>query len=514
MGSVQLGAVVAQTIAELGAVGAVTGAGSRNAPLSMAFHALDAAGRLPLHVVVDERSAAFRALGLAKASGQLAVVAATSGSAIANLHPAVLEARHAGIPMLLLTADRPMEMVGTGASQTADQVGMFGPSVLECIRLSSESGATASWSAAVQRAAHLALGTRTRKPGPVQVNLEFTPPLVGELTLPELTVAAVAPSRADDVLALTPGPRTVVLAGDAAPAVGAEARALAEAARVPLLAEPSSNARAGECAVAHYRHFLGGELGEAIERVLVFGHPTLSRPQTQLLSREDVEVVVVTDRSSWPDTGFHVDVVADHVSLPATDEAWLGRWQAADAEFPTHEGWDGRAVADLLLAQLGADDDLVLGASALIRDADLSPVAAQPPRVFASRGQAGIDGTIATAMGIAIATGRPTTVLLGDLTAQHDVGSLVRPASEPRGQLRIVIGDDAGGSLFHRLEQGRPEFADAFERVFGTPQGLDLAAVATAFGWRTTTASSREEFQRALASDAECIVARYPRGRH
>lgn len=511
MTSVELGAVVAQTLAQLGVAGVVTGVGSRNAPLSMAFHRLDADGTVPLHVVLDERSAAFRALGLAKATGKLAAVAVTSGSAVANLHPAVLEARHAGVPMLVLTADRPMELVGSGASQTADQVGIFGPSVLGTVRLSSNSGDGAAWSAAVQRAAHLALGTRTREPGPVHVNLEFTPPLVGQTPTPDVHVAHVSASRGDDIVELSGTNNTVVMVGEARPSVGAEARALAELAGVPLLAEPASNARAGNCAIRNYRRLLNQELAKDVERVIVFGHPTLSRPQLALLARGDVEVIVVTDRATWSDTGHRASIVADRVDLEPQDPAWLARWREADASVAPNAAWNGRAVADEVLAAAGPDDNLVFGASNLIRDADLSPISATPPTTWASRGQAGIDGTIATATGIALGSGRRTTVLLGDLTAQHDIGSLARPDAEPKANLRIVIGDDNGGSLFHKLEQGRPDYADAFERVFGTPQDVDLAAVAGAFGWMTTVATSRADLQAALASEAECIVARYPR---
>lgn len=509
MSSVELGAVVAQTLRAMGEAHFVVAPGSRNAPLTMALHALGS--ELDLHVAIDERAAAFRALGMAKATGRLAVVVVTSGSAVANLAPAALEARHAGIPLLLLTADRPSQDVGTGASQTTDQPGIYGQIVLGVTRLSSESGGVASWSAAVQRAAHLALGTRTREPGPVQVNVEFTPPLVGDIPTPELTIARVAPSVSGDLVELTGRARTVIVAADATPAVGAEARALAERARVPLFAEPSSNARAGECAIANYRRLLHQDLGERIERVVVFGHPTLSRPQLALLGREDVEVVVVASRATWGDVGSRASVVADAVTLEPQDEAWLGEWRDADQAEAREESWGGRAVADAVLASLDASQNLVLGASNIIRDADFAPIHDVPPTVYANRGQSGIDGTIATASGIALATDRPTTVLVGDLTAQHDLGSLVRPPQEPRAKLRVVVADDNGGGLFHKLEQGRPEFGHAFERVFGTPQHADLAGVAAALGWRAVVVEDRDALEKALESDAEFIVAKYPR---
>jgi 2-succinyl-5-enolpyruvyl-6-hydroxy-3-cyclohexene-1-carboxylate synthase len=176
-------------------------------------------------------------------------------------------------------------------------------------------------------------------------------------------------------------------------------------------------------------------------------------------------------------------------------------------------GLTQEAVAAAVLAALGPGDDLVLGASSIIRAADLAPIAERPPRVFANRGLAGIDGTVATATGIALATGRPTTVLLGDLTAQHDLGALVRPPSEPWPRLRVVVADDGGGSIFHGLEQGAPEYEASFERVFGTPQAVDLAAVASALGWRAVRVSGEAQLGAALSGDAEFIVVSLSRGR-
>ncbi|WP_158676405.1 2-succinyl-5-enolpyruvyl-6-hydroxy-3-cyclohexene-1-carboxylic-acid synthase [Tessaracoccus sp. OH4464_COT-324] len=508
MHSVELGSVIAHTLAQLPVVGVVSGAGSRNAPLSLAFHQL--AEELALHVAIDERSGAFRALGLAKASGKLAVISVTSGSAVANLAPAILEAKHAGVALLVITADRPMQDVGTGSSQTTNQVGIFGSSVIDVVRLSSESGTPAAWSAAVQRAAHLALGTRTREPGPVQLNVEFTPPLVGRASAPRLRVASVTPSLESEVVTLPDGPLTVVVAGDASWQQGQAARRFAEAAGVPLLAEPSSNARAGRCAIANYRSLLGGELGAQVQRVVVFGHPTLSRPQAALLSGE-AEVVVVSDRASWHDAGHRASLVADRVALSAQPPEWLSAWQQADAGFGAPSRWGGRQVADALWQHLTGSENLVLGASSIIRDADLTPVSPDPPRVYASRGQAGIDGTVATASGIALATGRPTTVLLGDLAAQHDIGSLARAPLEEFGPVRVVVADDNGGGLFHRLEQAAPEYSAAFERVFATPQQLDLVRIAAAFGWRAVGVGDVDQLRSALAGDAEFIVARYQR---
>lgn len=509
MSSVQLGATIVDTLHALGAH-FVLAPGSRNAPLSLRVDQLAREHGARLLVAIDERAAAFTALGLAKSTGRLAVVMVTSGSAVANLAPAVLEARHSGVPLVVVTADRPMELVGTGASQTADQLGIFGPSVLGVVRLSSQSGDVPAWSAAVQRAAHLALGTRTREPGPVQINAEFTPPLVGRQEGLLGRVATVAPARAAGQTKLAGLKKTVIVAGDMSPTAGLHAQKVAEAARVPLLAEPSSNARYGANAIAAYRTLMGEAFAHEIERVIVFGHPTLSRPQTELLSREGVELIVVSGRATWNDVGHRAAMIADDVTIEPQDPEWLECWRMADQQYPAP--WGGRQVATAVLESMTHHDALVLGASNIIRDADLAPIQDRRFPVYASRGQAGIDGTIATARGIALGTGRPTTVLLGDITAQHDLGSLVRPPLEPRAKLRVVVADDDGGALFHKLEQGAPEYAESFERAFATPQSANLAGVAEALGWRVAVANDLTQLKQALAGKPDFIVAKYPRG--
>ncbi len=506
MSSIELGSTILDALIGAGVTDLVLAPGSRSAALALAVERADREGRIRLHVRIDERVAAFTALGLGKASGRTAAVVTTSGTAVANLVPAAMEATTGGLPLLLITADRPAYAVGTGASQTGEQVGLFGTTVLGVVRLSSDSGTPDAWAAGVHRAVALAEGRRTRQPGAVQLNVEFEAPMVGELPPSRQRPLDVARSAGHEAVELD-ARRTVVLAGDAPPAVGAEARALAEVSGAPLLAEPTSNARSGGNAVAAYRHALL-ELADEIERVVVFGHPTLSRPVSALLASNHSEVVIVSDKATWIDPGHRAAVVADRVVLDPQDPAWLERWRSATWE-PPRGGFTQRHVADAVLASLGQGDDLMFGSSSIIRAADVSPIRDDAPRTYANRGLAGIDGTIATATGLALANGRPMTVLLGDLTAQHDLGALVRPPSEPWPQrLRVVVVDDQGGSIFRKLEQGAPEYAHAFDRVFLTPQGADLAAVATALGWRSVTVSDATALDAALASDAEFILAR------
>ncbi len=491
MSSPLLGVAIVEALLAAGVTEAVLSPGSRNAPLSLALHAAATAGLLRLHVRIDERSAAFTALGLAKASGHVVAVVSTSGTAVGNLVPAAMEARAAGVALLFLTADRPATAVGTGTNQTCDQLGMFGSAALDVLRLSSEAGTEVAWRAVIARAAALAAGIRTRRPGPVQVNVEFGEPLVDSEVReprPQQARPKVAASRRAEARVLTRPARTVVLAGDAPPEVGAEARATAEMAGVPLLAEPSSNARAGR-AIPRYREMLP-RLAPEIERVVMFGHPTLSRPVSALLARQDVELIVVAGHAEWVDPGHVAAEVVDGVILPPGDPAWLARWQAPALE-PSGE-LSGEAVAAAVVAAARPGENLVLGASNSIRYADIAPISQSPAVCWANRGLAGIDGTVATATGIALATGAPTTVLLGDITLQHDLGSLVLPVPEPQLRMRVVLLDDQGGSIFASLEQGSAPYASAFDQVFRAPQGVDLSGMANAAGWSTSKPSCVE----------------------
>lgn len=511
MSSIELGSAIVDALIGTEVRDVVLAPGSRSAALALAVERAAREAKLNLHVRIDERVAGYTALGIAKERGRPVAVVTTSGTAVANLAPAAMEARAAGVPLIFFTADRPAHFVGSGANQTTDQLGAFGPSALGVIRLSSESGDAAAWASGVHRAVALAGGWLTRQPGPVQVNVEFAAPLVGELPAPEERPLLVCgPSdEGGTIYEVDDLDLTVVLVGDASPELGAEARMMAEEAGAPLLAEPSSNAREGVCAIAAYRELLD-TLGGEIQRVVVFGHPTLSRPVSRLLARDDIDILHVTHGAQWVDPGHRATLVGHDIRIPEQEEHWLERWRLADVR---RAPGPQQFVADAVLAHLSADDDLVLGSSSIIRAADLSPISADPPRVFANRGVSGIDGTVATATGIALAGRRPTTVLLGDLTLQHDLGALVRPSLEEWPELRIIVADDDGGSIFHGLEQGAPEYAASFERVFGTPQGLDLVAVARALGWHPVRVSDEAALADALGSEADFIVVSVPRGR-
>lgn len=518
-GSWTLARVVVEQLCQQGIREVVLCPGSRNAPLSIALERAARAGELRLHVRIDERSAGFLALGLAKASEAPVAVVTTSGTAVANLAPAVMEANHAAVPLLVLSADRPVSMINSGANQTGDQAGLFGGQVRTAVRLSSTTGGVDAWRFQLRHAIALAAGLRTRHPGPVQVNLAFDEPLLPPSGAPEDDLgepgswSVQASGPAGEPVLLPAGPRSVVLVGDAAPSMGERAVRVAAGGRAPLLAEPSSNARRGPDAVGAYRLLLGkDDLGGRVQRVVVFGHPTLSRPVTRLLRRSDVEVVMVADGASWVDPGFTASQVVDDVELAPGDEHWRNQWLTGDLTLQTKinlaleaaPGLTGHRVAQLVTDRT-AGQVLVLGSSNPIRDADLAPIpdelypaGAAPTRTFANRGLAGIDGTIATATGIALALGEPTTCLLGDLTFLHDAGGLWLGSLEERPLLRLVVVDDRGGSIFHTLEQGGEQHAESFERVFGTPHAVDLAALGAAHGWQVATVTDEQELSSRL----------------
>lgn len=503
-----LGQLLAQGVTDL-----VLAPGSRSAPLALVAEAAARDGLLRLHVRVDERAAGFLALGLAKGSGRCVPVVTTSGTAVGNLLSAVMEAHHSRVPLLVVSADRPASLVGTGANQTTEQAELFGGFLRYRARVAS-AAAPQSWPAQAARAVLAAEGALSRNAGPAQLNLELGLPLVpadGPVGGPVPAGAVEAgPAAAPEPVLLPGTPRTLVVCGDAAPATGRAAVELAEAAGVPLLAEPSSNARVGATALATGRLLLAGSLGGQVERVVVFGRPNLSRPVTALLSRPDVEVVVVTEAPDYPDPGWRAKLVAPAVALEPGPAEWLADWQARDADRSARldallagaAGLSGPGLARLVIGSAPADQVLCLANSNPVRDADLAPVRADAGPVYANRGLSGIDGTIGTAVGVALAVNAPTTLLCGDLAFVHDAGSLAIGPMEPRPELRIVVADDRGGSIFATLEYGQQRFADAFERVFATPTGLDLVALAAAYGVPARRLRTADEVAGALAEPA------------
>lgn len=516
--STALARVLVDELVRTGVREAVLAPGSRSAPLAFALHAADREGRLRLHVRIDERSAAFLALGLAKASGRPVPVITTSGTATANLHPAVLEASHAGVPLVVLTADRPPELRGTGANQTVDQIGLYGGAVrffAEVGAPDERAGQNAYWRALACRAIACATGALGTAAGPVHLNLglrePLTPsegawvePLDGRVNGAAWTtfVPAEQAPVVDDLPA-----RTVVVIGDCAADHAKAAVRLASARGFPVVAEPSSSAvgiPAAELVLAS-----GWLERHTPDRVLVVGRPTLSRVVARLVGIAPADVVATAGK--WADPARRASRVLAAVPEPdgAVDETWLEAWRVAGDlarkavdEVLGDELSEPAVAAEVVAA---ADGLLVVGSSKPVRDLFLAG-GREGLRVLANRGAAGIDGMVSTAVGAALAHGGRTLALLGDLTFLHDSNGLVLGPDEPRPDLTIVVVNNDGGAIFGLLEQGSGEHAPAFERVFGTPHGVDLGALCTATGTPYARVTTRGELRSALVGSGLRVV--------
>ena len=546
--------------------------GSRSAPLAEALADAADAGRLRLRVVLDERSAGFIALGVARAHAlnghsRCAAVVTTSGTAVSNLHPAVSEADAAGIPLLVISADRPHELVGTGASQTTEQTGLFAPALRLGVDLPADLAADLGGHAAdaaitgqVRRAVAAATGTLSRDPGPAQINARFRPPLTAEGAVedtaedavplapappspPAATAApAAVPACAPEAGASRPAGsgslaqgRGIVVAGDTAhPAVGSMARSLAEHLNWPLLAEPTSQARSGPQALSRYAELLGTPAGRALaqqaEHLLVLGHPSLSRSITALLGREDLNVTVLTECARWTDVSGRARRVVpidgpDHqpddaalrsarlvasLGLESADAAWTDSWRRAVADLPEPDrssSGDALARAVWEASQAPGAPTLLLGSSMTVRRLDrLAQPGAAAPKAVANRGLAGIDGTIATGIGLWMASsGEPVRAVMGDLAFLHDAMSLNRGVREEEADLQVIVVDDGGGAIFSHLEYARTTPAGRFERLFTAPQRADIAALAAALGARVHVPDDVEALRGLLAEPVDGV---------
>ena len=502
----------------------VVSPGSRSAPMAYALAEADADGRVELLVRIDERSAGFTALGLALSTGAPAAVLTTSGTAVGNLMPAVMEANHAAVPLVVLSADRPDELRGTGANQTTAQLDLFG----DHVRFAVDVPAGADPRRSVETALSAATGVfEDTPPGPVQLNLAFRDPLVPPAGdhLPEAAGPGIwRIGRGPEPLTLPPAPvtleerRTVVLAGHDA---GPVAEAFARAHGLPLLAEPSSNSRFGPNAVGPYRllleHF-GPDSAQPIERVVLFGRPTLSRPVSALLARADVPSALYQPVPvAWYEPGRRTELPLDNLSdladfsgrgSPAWLDAWLLAGAAAQHALDQVLSGESAATGPSVGAQVWkhTQGQLMLGSSNGIRDVDLAgqPTPGPHATVFANRGLAGIDGTISTATGIAWGGRQETTLLVGDVTFLHDAGGLLLGFAETEPNLRMVVLNDAGGAIFNLLEHGAVQesgaYGNAVERFFGTPHRVDIAALAAAYGVEHCSVSTTAGLAEALSA--------------
>lgn len=544
--SLALATVVIDELIRHGVTDVVLAPGSRSAPFAYAVEEADRAGRIRLHVRTDERSAGYLALGMAKVSRRPVPVITTSGTAVANLHPAVLEAWHAQVPLLVLTADRPPELRGVGANQTTEQPRIFGHSTRwhhEFGTPERRLGQQAMWRSTIGRAVAESLGLPAGDCGPVHLNFPLREPLVpaggpGEWPEPldgrprnEPWLALRTPVSARDTVSrgpvIAPVPRTLVLLGDLPDASqAAQLAELADAAGWPVMAEPFGDYHRGRVTphgslVLRATDWLAQNLPE---RVLIGGRVTLDRHVAALLRHPEVTVEAVTAGTSWADPGHVVRrvhewgaIARSHTAVSScVDRAWAASWRAAGQAVARTAGpiieasWpSGMAVARALVHSLPDEAGVYVGPSNSARDLDLARnpnVLARGIIAVANRGLSGIDGVVSSAIGMALARpGRLNVALVGDLTLLHDLNGLTIGPREPRPDLTIVVINDDGGGIFGLLEPGADGLSASYERVFGTPTGMNLGAVVTAHGAEHRLVESADQLVALVGNGAKGI---------
>ena len=490
---------------------AVVAPGSRSTPMAIA---LAERSELAVHVVHDERVAAFVALGLGL-DGIPAVLLCTSGTAAANFHPAVVEAGLSNVPLIVATADRPPELRGIGAPQTIDQIGLYGGSVKWFHdAIVPDDADPSSWRPLAQRV------FSTAEAGPVHLNLPFREPLVGvagrlcDPIGPPLPVPRGIASTGvlDERFDLQRG---VIVAGGRHRVAVADIEALARRLGWPVLADPSSGCRSLDQAVTAFDALLRHDdfaRAHAPQVVVRFGRPPASKVLSQWIVASDAPVLQVGGPGVIdPDRNVAAFCSVEELAplSGAAGTPWLARWRHANsqaehaidtgiAELPLSEPGVARTVA----TSVAGDVEVVVASSMPIRD--LEWFGGPSARAHANRGANGIDGVMSTALGRAL-SGRPTLVLLGDIAFAHDSNALVGlPA---RGaDLRVVVIDNGGGGIFSFLPQANTLAPERFEQLFGTPHHTDIVALAAAHGVAARTVSTLDELAVAVQSPGPSVI--------
>ncbi len=484
-------------LARCGMRHACTSPGSRNTPLTLS---LVREPRLRCFSHIDERCAGFFALGAAKASGRAVALTCTSGTAVANLAPAVIEAHQARVPLIVLSADRPPELREIGAGQTIDQIKLFGGAVRWFFEVGTHAASAerVRWMRALAcRAYSTALAG---PPGPVHLNFSLREPLVPDSPLP----ADPTPGRPDGepwVRVEVPGPepmvelpaaRSVVVAGAGA---GVDLPEQAARAGVPLLADPLSGARRGPAAIAHYDLLLRDPdfiAAHRPARVIRVGELPTSKPlRAWLASLRKIEQLALDFDRQWqdPDAVLAQRIPTNRLHLrpgPSADAGWLAGWRRADeAVTAATAGVLGEQLSEPLVAArlaewLSPQATLFIASSMPIRDVEeFTPVLERPPRMLSNRGANGIDGTVSAAFGAAAVVAEPVVLMIGDVALAHDLGGLLA-ARRLHLPLTIVLLNNDGGGIFNFLAVARQR--DAFEEHVATPHGLDFAHAAALYG--------------------------------
>jgi 2-succinyl-5-enolpyruvyl-6-hydroxy-3-cyclohexene-1-carboxylate synthase len=494
--STLLARVIVRQIVEAGITDVVISPGSRNAPLSIAFHQASVKGLIKLHVRIDERTAAFFALGIAKASGRPVPIVCTSGTAVANYHPAVLEASHTNLPLLVLTADRPASLRKTGANQTTEQARIFGKAV--------------RYFADVSGSVYpMELPLNSLQSGPVHLNIQFEEPLIGDKSdnwLNDLTITAPKIfDRKTPGTFYTKSTRGVLVIGHDRGGLAVDAvRDFADALGWPVIAEDPLTF---EKAISHASIFLTSRaIADDLvpDTVVVIGRTTLSRSINAFIKSARKEIVIdprmaTVDSDRMASQKF---LQLPKVEVQPADSEYKEKWQKYSQRAAKMVGdisqWSEALIAREIGAAIPTGTALFISSSRPIRDLEGFTSARTGVETFANRGLAGIDGNISTALGIA--SQRTSTIaVLGDLGFLHDLTGLIHNEDI---NLKILVVNNDGGGIFSTLSQ---RGVAGFEEVFGTPHGRDLAAIASAIGVPAKTISTQAELKSELASQIKGV---------
>jgi 2-succinyl-5-enolpyruvyl-6-hydroxy-3-cyclohexene-1-carboxylate synthase len=487
--STLLARVIVRQIIEAGIRDVVISPGSRNAPLSLAFHQASSKGLIKLHIRIDERTAAFFALGIAKASGRPVPIVCTSGTAVANYHPAVLEASHTNTPLLVLTADRPASLRRTGANQTTEQARIFGRAVRYFADISGS-------------AYPMELPFHALQSGPVHLNIQFEEPLVGDTSdnwLNDLNISAPKIyDRKTPGTFYTKSTRGVLVIGHDRGGLTAEAvKDFAENLGWPIIVEDPLTFNN---AVSHASVFLTSmAIAEdlAPDTVVIIGRTTLSRSINAFIKLARKEIVI-DPRMATVDS----DRIADQkftqlpvVEVPPSDTEYAEKWKKYSLRAQKLVGdittWSEQLIAREIASNIPKGTSLYISSSRPIRDFEGFAVARDGVETFANRGLAGIDGNISTALGIA-SQRKETIAVLGDLGFLHDLTGLIH---KEEFNLKIFVINNDGGGIFSTLSQ---RGVDGFEEVFGTPHGLNIADIARSLGLQSRTIDSLEQLKKEI----------------
>ena len=479
-----LARVIVRQIIEAGVKDVVISPGSRNAPLSIAFYQASKKGLISLHVRIDERTAAFFALGIAKASGLPVPIVCTSGTAVANYHPAVLEASHTNQPLLVLTADRPAALRRTGANQTTEQARIFGKAVRYFADISGS-------------VYPMELPFNSLQSGPVHLNIQFEEPLIGDADESWLENLTITPPKVFDRKSpgtfYTKSTRGVLVIGHDRGGLSAESvKKFANELGWPIISEdPLTFANAiSHASVILTNSAIAKDL--APDTVVVIGRTTLSRSVNAFIKMARKEIVI-DPRMATVDT----DRMASQkftqlpvVQVETPDAEYAEKWSKYSARamkmVADISTWSEALIAREIAANIPAGTSLFISSSRPIRDLEGFAVAREGVETFANRGLAGIDGNISTALGIAYKR-KETIAVLGDLGFLHDLTGLIQ---KEEINLKIFVINNDGGGIFSTLSQ---RGVDGFEEVFGTPHGLNPEAIATSMGIAAKTIGTQKE---------------------